>query len=35
MLAASPDLINSIEINAKAFMTLSKIAFRVSSALPP
>jgi hypothetical protein len=27
MLAASPDLINSIEINAKAFMTLSKIAF--------
>ncbi len=27
MLAASPDLINSIEINARAFMTLSKIAF--------
>ena len=27
MLAASPELINSIEINAKAFMNLSKIAF--------
>ena len=27
MLAASPELINSIEINTKAFMSLSKIAF--------